>query len=247
MATESTLKSIEGSVLIIPSISIGNIPQLASDLLIHTLNLHKVATLSDKYLYPFVSPVDYAPTNGQTAPSGILLGLEVYSSPELNITLLQQRSPLMPGFAQAHVDEVLAPFIKEGQFKHVVLLSLSDAGLVEHIAPGGISIYTNEDLLSESLTTLQISDLAIQPLANSPGKGSQYEEALVKAVSPNENLSIFVSYVYEGDNFYDAQALAAKVSEALNVKQDTWKTPVSWFGVYGDKPVPLAMEDGLYG
>lgn len=247
MATNSNMESVNGSILVIPSISIGNIPQLAIDLLIHTLNFKKVATLSDKYLYPFVSPVDYASQNQETAPSGISLPLEVYFSKENQITLLQQRSPLMPGFAQAHVEEVLVPYIERGKFKHIVFLSLSDAGLVENIAPGGISIYTNEDLLSDRLHTLQILESEIQPLANSPGKGSQYEEALLNILSKSGNLSIFVSYVYEGDNFFDAHVLATKVVEALKVEQRPWKTPVSWFGVYGDKPAPLAMEDGLYG
>lgn len=237
------LDCLSGSVLVVPSISIANIPQLASDLLIHTLNFCKVDSLSDKYLYPFASPVDYT----DKPSDGISLGLEVYYSKENNLTILHQRSPLMPGFAAAHVEEVLVPFIKEGKFNHVVFLSLSDAGLVEHIAPGGISIYTNEDILSDGLTKLHISESDIQPLAKSPGSGSKYEEALVKSLAASTNLSIFVSYVYEGDNFYDAQLLASKVAGVLNVFPKAWKTPVSWFGVYGDKPAPLAIEEGMYG
>lgn len=240
-------ESISGSVLVIPSISIANIPQLASDLLIHTLDFVKVATLSDKYLYPFVSPVDYTPDNAESGPKGISLGLEVYFSEKHQISMLQQRSPLIPGFALNHVEEVLVPFIEAGKFKHIVFLSLSDAGLVEHIAPGGISIYTNEDLLNDSLTGLHISESEIQPLGKSPGRDTQYEEGLVKACSKNGNFSIIVSYVYEGDNFFDAHVLATKVAEVLEISPGPWKTPVSWFGVYGDKPAPLAMEDGLYG
>lgn len=240
----SPLDAVAGSVLVVPSISFANIPQLASDLLVHSLNFSKIGTLSDKYLYPFASPVDYT---GDHAPDGISLALEVYFSKESNITILHQRSPLLPGFAAAHVDEVLVPFIQKGKFNHLVFLSLSDAGLVEHIAPNGISIYTNEDILSENLTNLHISEADVQPLAESPGKATKYEEALVKALAPSTNLSIFVSYVYEGDNFFDAQVLATKVAGVLNVAPTTWKQPVSWFGVYGDKPAPLAYEEGLYG
>lgn len=233
-------------MLIVPSISIANIPQLASDLLIHTLGFEKIDSLHDNYLYPFVSPVDYTADKSDGNPGGIALPLEAYYCAKNHITLLQQRSPLIPGFAKAHVQEVLLPFIEKGNFKHIVLLSLSDAGLVEHIAPGGISIYTNEDLLSNSLDSLQISESDTQPLAMSPGHSTQYEEAIVSALK-TANLSILVSYVYEGDNFYDAQALASKVAEVLNLSPGQWKTPVSWFGVYGDKPVPLAMEEGMYG
>lgn len=247
MSVPNFSESLSGSVLIIPSISIANIPQLASDLLIHTLDFEQVATLSDKYLYPFVSPVDYTLDGETSKQSGISLPLEVYFSKKHQISILQQRSPIIPGFAATHVHEVLVPFIEKANFKHVILLSLSDAGLVEHIAPGGISIYANEDLLNDTMEGLQISEKERQPLAKSPGKTSQYEESLSEAVTKVGSLSVLVSYVYEGDNFYDANALAQKVCEVLKISPGPWKTPVSWFGVYGDKPASLAMEDGLYG
>lgn len=247
MSISTFPESMSGSVLVIPSISIANIPQFASDLLIHTLDFEKVATLSDKYLYPFVSPVDYTLDGDNTKKSGISLPLEVYFSEKHQVSILQQRSPIIPGFAATHVQEVLVPFIEKAKFKHVVLLSLSDAGLVEHIAPGGISIYTNEDLLNDTLEGLQISEKERHPLSKSPGKASQYEESLSEAAAKFGSLSVLVSYVYEGDNFYDANALAQKACDVLKISSGPWKTPVSWFGVYGDKPASLAMEDGLYG
>lgn len=57
-----------------------------------------------------------------------------------------------------------------------------------------------------------------------------------------------MSYVYEGDNFNDAELFANKLAQILNLGTNiTWVRPVSWLGVYGDKPVANATEDGLYG
>lgn len=236
---------LKDTVLLIPAISVGNIPQLTTDLLLHTLDFAKVATLDDTYLYPFASPVDYSSDDKQ--PSGISLGIEAYLSKEHNITLIQQRAPLLPGFAANHVQEVLLPFIKAGQFKQVVFLNLSDAGLVEHFVPGEIKVFTDEDILSQSLLAMKIDESQVQPLAETPHNDSPYAKSVIDTVGKTANLSVLVTYVYEGDNSYDALNMATRVCDALNVKNQSWKIPVSWLGVYGDRPAPLAMEEGMYG
>lgn len=52
---ESTLKD---SILIVPAVSAGNVPQLTADLLIYTLGLKLVGRLDDTYVYPFIGPRD---------------------------------------------------------------------------------------------------------------------------------------------------------------------------------------------
>ena len=62
------------------------------------------------------------------------------------------------------------------------------------------------------------------------------------------DLNVLVAYVYEGDNFQDGEILANKVNSILDLEQITsWIKPLSWLGAYGDKPVPNAMEEGLFG
>lgn len=235
-----TLDLFKGLVLIVPSISIGNIPQLATDLLIHTLNFVKVATLDATFLYPFASPVDHVEFKES---KGVSHALEVYHSEVHKLCLIQQRSPILPGFAQQHVTEVLVPFVQAGDFKQVLFLDLADAGLVEH-SEIAIHVYSNEDLLSKSLNTLQLSEPL--PLDRTPDQ-SAYGKSFIDGVGGVAKLSVLVTNVYEGDNFYDARVLAAEACKVLLVEPGMWETPVSWLGVYGDKPVPLAMEEGLYG
>lgn len=48
----SPVPDFKSSTLIIPSVSIGNVPQLAIDLLVHTLHIPLVGYLTSPYLVP---------------------------------------------------------------------------------------------------------------------------------------------------------------------------------------------------
>lgn len=248
---------LKHSTLIIPSVSIGNVPQLAIDLLIHTHNLEKVDSLDDLYLYPFASPVDYV-----TEPKkGISHAAEVFHNKDLNLTLIQQRSPILPYNTKLYVTNIIIPFITSHEFDRILILDSLDAGLVEHISSGGIELYTKEDLLSESLESMKLSKEESTTAAHEDNRNSKYVRCLLENFNlsndSNEShsnefkdvvIDLLVSYVYEGDNFYDGENLANKVNSVLLLPAvQKWVRPVSWTGVYGDKPVPNAMEQGLYG
>lgn len=236
--------SIKGSVLLLPSISVANVPQLTTDVLLHTLPFVKVGTLNDQFVHSFISPVDYVANKAR--PKGISLAVELYFCEDRNLALVQLRAPIIAGFHAEHVDQILMPIIEQAQFENVVLFHLMDAGLVEHIHPGALQVFTNEDRLSKSLSTLKISDSGFQLLSESPELDSPYIRYLLGKLDCVTKYSVMVAYAYEGDNFYDSINMASRVSELLDLKISQWNSPVSWFGVYGDKPVSNAMEDGLY-
>lgn len=242
-----TLSTVEGSLLILPSISVANVPQLSADLLLHTLSFVKVATLDDEYLHSFVAPVDYVEDANARIPKGISYGLELHYCKARNLTLVQQRSPIIAGFHEDHVDKVVLPLLEQGGFLNVVLFHLLDAGLVENVPPGTLQVYTNEDQLSQSLDSLKISGPGYEPLTRSPEIDTPYMKYLMGKLDSIVKYTVLVAYAYEGDNFYDSLNMASKVAALLDLQIENWKTPVSWFGVYGDKPVSNAMEDGLYG
>lgn len=235
------IPSLAGSALVLPSIAIGNVSQLTADLLIHTFNLTKVEALDDSYLYPFSSPMDY--TEGKDK-RGIALPIEVYHGERSNLTVVQQRSPIIPSYTKAYIEEVLLPFIKSHDFSAVYVLDSFDAGLVEKPA-GIIDVVTSDDFLNASLLGLSVGE----DEAAADYSYSFYSRLLLKLVQQLKiNVNVLVSYVYEGDNFNDAELFANKLAQILNLGTNiTWVRPVSWLGVYGDKPVANATEDGLYG
>lgn len=239
-------ETIKATKLIIPAVSIANVPQLATDLLIHNFGFKRIAHLQDQYLYPFASPIDYPLI--QSFEAGISTALEVYYSKDANLTLIQQRSPIIPTFAKKFVKDIMAPFINDNTFEEILLLDSGDSGLKENIPPSYIETYTNEDLLSKSMDSLKLSDNIVS-LNDLSYNHSTYFKYLIDTVSGKFSLNVLVIYVYEGQNFYEANVLAEKVVNKVGLEppSTSWIKPISWEGVYGDKPVPIAMEEGIYG
>lgn len=239
MANSELPVNLKGSTLIIPAVSIGNVSQLASDLLLHNLKFKRIGHLEDDYLYPFASPVDYV----DTPIDGISTGLEIHYSKQYNLTLILQRSPIIPSFTANFVKEIIIPFIHNHEFDQVLILDSSDSGLTENLIPSTIVTYTNEDLLSKSIESLKLNN--VKNIGNY--EHSKYVKFITDEINGKITLNVHVIYVYEGENFYEANVLAHKVTESLDIEIDQFKKPKSWTGVYGDKPIPNAMEEGIYG
>ncbi|KDP46193.1 hypothetical protein JCGZ_10033 [Jatropha curcas] len=111
------------STLIMPALSIGNVGQLALDLLVSSTKAQRIGHLDDPYVLPCVGNDAYGPI-----PCGELaLPLEAYDSPANAITLVQQRSPVVQGMMLQFAKN-LANFAAASGTKHIVLLSGLDFG-----------------------------------------------------------------------------------------------------------------------
>ncbi|KAH3668071.1 hypothetical protein OGAPHI_001825 [Ogataea philodendri] len=261
----TALQKLEGSQLIVPVVSIGNTPQLATDLLIHTFAAKLVARLDDIYLYPFASPVDYV----DKPATGITSGLEIYYCEDQNLTILQQRTPILPGLTKRFLSELIVPFINMAKFSRVLVLQSNDMGLREDKhANHKYLLWSNQ--ITKIIETLQVSESGVAVVRESTeldGVGKLVIEALEQQPSPTAKLAPAVSgslslnaqahasidaaflsmFVYEGDNSDDSKLLAAEALKVLNIQGPSkWTQPVSWRGVYGNKQVPSGLEFGVY-
>ncbi|KAK9741993.1 hypothetical protein RND81_03G141900 [Saponaria officinalis] len=118
---EGTKSDAECSSLIVPAISIGNVGQLAVDLMISTTKAHKIGYLDDPSLLPCVGNDAFGPL-----PLGDLaLPLEVYNLASDGLTFVQQRSPVIKGM-MVQFAKNLADFAVAAGKKHVILLSSLD-------------------------------------------------------------------------------------------------------------------------
>ncbi|XP_024021298.1 proteasome assembly chaperone 2 isoform X2 [Morus notabilis] len=135
----------ECSTLVLPALSIGNVGQLALDLLVSTMRAERIGYLDTPFVLPCVGNDAYVPT-----PQGHLaLPLEAYESPSNALTLLQQRSPIVKGTIIEFAKN-LADFAAASGKKHVVLLSSLDFGRWQRIdVSSGSQVHylssTNED------------------------------------------------------------------------------------------------------
>ncbi|KAF6166528.1 hypothetical protein GIB67_005390 [Kingdonia uniflora] len=111
------------STLILPALSIGNVGQLAIDLLVSSMGAQRIGYLDDPSILPCVGNNAYGPL-----PYGLLaLPLEVYDSSSNALTLIQQRSPVVKGMGMEFATNLADLAAKSGS-KHVVVLSSLDSG-----------------------------------------------------------------------------------------------------------------------
>ncbi|KAL1324081.1 hypothetical protein HN51_034265 [Arachis hypogaea] len=259
------------STLIVPALSIGNVGQLAADLLISSMDAERVGYLDDPYVLPCVGNDAYGPS-----PQGILaLPLEAYESSSSALTILQQRSPIVKGRILEFAKD-LADFVAGSGKKHVVILSSLDFRMWQNVdMSSGLQMYyvssANIDGMDENCEQLgwkklkeydpsqkhwkYLSDLAEGNITREDilSDEDEQEEENYYASLPFAALFSFLKakglkvtcllcYCSEGDNISDAFQLAEAVSKFLKLSH-----PTSASGIEGEKwRVPLSWRT-LYG
>ncbi|XP_004292468.1 PREDICTED: proteasome assembly chaperone 2-like [Fragaria vesca subsp. vesca] len=115
-------------LLVPPALSIGNVGQLAVDLLVASSKADRVGFLDSPYVLPCVGNDAYGPVpQGQLA-----LPLEAYESASNGIALIQQRSPVVKG-RMIEFAKKLADYVAASGKKHVIVLSSLDFGRCQRI------------------------------------------------------------------------------------------------------------------
>lgn len=143
-----------------------------------------------------------------------------------------------------------------------MVLDSRDAGMcVETAHAGEVDVYDTQELLRRWFESLEVSETS----SGNEGDGQEEQEEYYVRYLVGEltkrgvDVSVVMAYVYEGDNFYDGERMAEKLARMILPKKEKeekgeegeervkWIRPISWFGAYGDKPVPNSMEEGLFG
>lgn len=118
--------NLQGSTLILPVVAVGNVAQLAVDLIVNTFQLERSARLQDPSLLPAVGckPYDHVP--------GLATALELYqpAAGGSGIAVVQQRAPAAPGTQPAFAER-LASFVKQAGVSEVGG-ARSDTASVQH-------------------------------------------------------------------------------------------------------------------
>jgi proteasome chaperone 2 len=236
--SKEILSKLDSKKLIIPSISVGNVPQLTTDLILHNFDFKWVSSLDVTYLYPFASPVDY--TDSRPPKGQVCTALELYVDDVNGLALIQQRSPILPGFGKNFLD-YMTQLIQSVKFSQIVILDSNDCTLRSNLdRQSPIDVYSND--LSEQFKKFQIQEQENEELSFSP-----YVKALINSIKDFTIVLALVMFVYEGDNLFDSQVFATRVVELLKLMTPSWKKPKSWEALYGDRPLPLGLEEGIYG
>ncbi|CAG8572750.1 3988_t:CDS:2 [Paraglomus occultum] len=224
-------ENFKGSCLIVPAVSIGNVPQLAVDLLITTLNLKRVGFIEDDSIVS-VSGAREDTTEGT-------------GSSDQQLTVIQQRAPAHKGKSHQYARN-LVTFFKECHFSRIILLASADAKQRRDVQLTGDSfrILTTDNLSPDvqsrisslDIKTLETPDVEedyVKPQAHGGyprivgGGMSNYLLSLCK----EEKLALIVLILFamEGgnvteDNVHDATLTANKLTSLLSeqgIQSDT--------------------------
>ncbi|KAK6143504.1 hypothetical protein DH2020_023852 [Rehmannia glutinosa] len=248
------------STLILPALSIGNVGQLAVDLLISSLNADKIGYLDDPNVLPCVGNDAYSPS-----PLGKLaLPLEAYESSSSALTIVQQRSPVIKGKMLEYAKN-MASFAAANGKKHVVILSSLDFGRWKNVNMSSSNV-DGTDAECERLGWHRLQDY------NPAQRTWKYLDALAEEGSvPDEDffleelgdedyypslpfaalfscfkakglkVTCLLCYCSEGDNIPEAFDMAEATGRRIGLSHDEfhgngagkWITPFSWQSVYG--------------
>jgi len=127
------LPSLTGFTLLVPSLGLGNVCQLALDALVNSLlhddssSISHAATLHSPYVSPVAGarPFDAPPRGGG---DDVCTALEVYTLPAARLAILQQRAPALEGFHELWAGS-LARWAAASGITRVLIVGALDAAL----------------------------------------------------------------------------------------------------------------------
>ncbi|XP_012260673.2 proteasome assembly chaperone 2 [Athalia rosae] len=241
---------LTGYTLVLPSVAVGNVGQLAVDLFISSLNARRIGYIWSSEFIPIFGPDPYDENS-----SDLCTALDVFCSPEKKVLLLQIRSPLIKE-PVIFFDE-LQNFIAEKNIAKVVILtsSYSHERRDHQIRTVPLRYLASQDIMlehSEKFNRLNWTYLESKAVEDGssevleiPGGGfaKALYDALLKIKIP---CIVLLRFCSEGDNVPDAVELASYLDQWLQLfSKDVSGNliitkPPSWKFLFGNNP-PLEI------
>ncbi|KPJ10798.1 Proteasome assembly chaperone 2 [Papilio machaon] len=228
---------LSGYSLIIPSVAVGNVGQLACDLIISSLKMKKIATV---YSPAFIPVLGYDPYDLKS--KSLSSSCEVYICDSRKIVVLQIRAPLVYKFAQSFLENIVQIF-KEKNVQNVVLLTSSYAHEKKHISTSPFRYICTESTPYDN----EVNELKWTKHDQEEGRlkifGGGFASMFFE-ICKNKSLPCFILYKFcsEGDNSPDAYDMVYHLNKIVPLfSQDKdfssqLKQPVSWKLLFGRPP-----------
>lgn len=216
--------------LLMPVCAVGNIGQLACDLIISTLlskrECQLVGRIYSPALMPVVGPNAYSPTHGTPTTS-----TEVYESKKNKLVIIQQRTTYFKNLKSIYIEE-LTNWIKQSKFDQLLVLTSSFAQCNPDTSQLGD--YLNSCPVRSMTTSLfehqdKLIQLGIKPIPNKRNlkviqdgltflPGSGLTKPLVRACERAFIPAAFlVDFCSEGINIQDCYQVVNMVDCYLNL------------------------------
>lgn len=221
--------------LIIPSVSVGNVPQLTIDLLITSLNCEKAATIWHPAIVSSVGPDPFKEDS-----STICTACELYINETYKVALIQLRSTIAHKLALEFF-KVLKQSIVQYKVKEIIILTSSfDYEL--HVINENKFYYISNKAIEEVMSTNNIKKQAADDSGKYLVHGSGFAVTVYEKFIDTFSCTVLIKYVSEGDNRPDAIIMMEVLCKLLRLPLFNLKIkyPPSWSCVFGGPP-PLGI------
>ncbi|XP_047240040.1 proteasome assembly chaperone 2 [Girardinichthys multiradiatus] len=260
ISSQSSPAAFKGFTLVMPAVAVGNVGQLAVDLLVSTLNMSRAGYFHTDCLIPMAGNNPYASCKEDAEE--LHTPAEVYTAAELKLAVLQIRAPIIQTRSKKFRQQLVS-WIKASGFSRTVVLSSSHSYQRDDQQLQGTPLryLITPSLLTASADALKelgwremeripafpgVKDADAEPRLCIPGGG------ITKGLytdSCDEDLPLVVLLLFcsEGDNIPDAFALVNHLNDWLHLldsqsqePNSKWKVPTSWSLLYGSG-IPPAL------
>ncbi|CAG7835176.1 unnamed protein product [Allacma fusca] len=237
-------------ILILPAVSVGNVGQLVTDLLITNLKTcKKVGRVYHSAVEPVVG--NDISEDGQVS---LMTSCEVFQDDENKLLIIQFHAPVFSKKSESFV-EFLCNWIKGKQFRQVLCLSSTfaseriDSQLsgppFRFLSSSSTSAAVNDLLARQGLKSLEGRQFPAPAVLNTvdnegqvgetylPGSGIT-KELLEKCEAEKIPIAVVLMFVSEGDNTHDANYFFSVICNVFEWrKSDLVRTPPSWIHLFG--------------
>ncbi|XP_004073845.1 proteasome assembly chaperone 2 [Oryzias latipes] len=246
--------------LVMPAVSVGNVGQLAVDLIVSTLNMRRVGYMHTDCLIPMAGNNPYSSCKEDAEE--LHTPAEVYTAAEMKLAVLQIRAPIIQTRTKRFRQQLVS-WIKASGFSRTMVLSSSHAYQRDDLQLQGspLRFLVTPSLLGVSADALKelgwremertpafpgLTDAEAEPRLCIPGGGitkGLYSDSCAEDL----RLAVLLLFCSEGDNIPDAFALVNHLNDWLHLldNQDQepnsrWKIPTSWSLLFGSG-IPPAL------
>lgn len=217
--------------LIIPSVSVGNVPQLTVDLLITTYDFKKYSTIWHPAIISSIGSDPY-----YSSKSEIYTACELYVNEQLKLATIQIRSTVENKLAVKFFND-MQDLIEHLNLKHIFILSSAFDYELHNVLSEKFYFVSN----AENNEVMEINHVKpLQPELS--GKyclnGGGFAVKLFQILQQTLRCTLLIKYVSEGDNRPDALMMLQRlfaVLGSIKIPQNL-KCPSSWQFVFGGPP-----------
>lgn len=233
-------------ILVMPVVSVGNVGQLAVDLLLSTLEVKDAGYLYDECVLPIVGADPFNPMSKKLVTSW-----QVYDCPAKNLVIVQQRAPVTPKSKKKY-EEYVMRWIQQHKFKMTVLLSSSFSHFFTYDELQGVPMHylctrKVDPAIENNLKELSWKQFHLRKMEdfadslNIPG-GGVTKELFENCDKSELALVAMIIVCSEGNNYPEALNMTEELNKWLKLLEDRgtaenkWKIPSSWCLPFGNSP-----------